>query len=331
MHRYPRAAYLATLLLCATSAVSNGAGAQTWPDKPIRFICPFAAGGAADAVTRMLAQKYTEALARQVVVDNRAGAGGVIGVELVARSAPDGYTLLLASSSNFAFGPSLETNLSYDPLRDFAPIGLAVLAPNILVAHPSVPVQNIKELIQLAKASPGKITFASPGTGTTSHIIGELFAHSAGIKLLHIPYKGGGPAIADLLGGHVQLAFGAISTSLPLIQANKLRGLGVTSAKRSEAAPEIPTIAESGLPGFEVVQWFGVAAPAGTSKAIITRLNVETMKAIAAKDFRDALARLGLDAAAPNTPQQFAIYMQDELSRWTKFFKAAGLKLEQVR
>ena len=279
----------------------------------------------------MLAQKFTESLGHQVVVDNRAGAGGTIGVELVAKSAHDGYTLLLASSSNFAFGPSLESRLPYNPQRDFAPIGLAVLVPNILVAHPSVLAQNIKELIQLAKASPGTITYASPGTGTTSHIVGELFTHTAGIKLMQIPYKGGGPAAVDLLGGHVQLLFGAISTSLPIVKAGKLRGLGVTSLKRSEAAPEIPTISKSGLQGFEVVQWFGVAAPAGTPGAIVNRLNAETMKAIAARDFREALSRQGMDAASPNTPQQFAAYINTELSRWTKFFKEAGLKLEQAR
>ena len=188
----------------------GAAQAQAWPDKPIRFLCPFPAGGAADAVTRMLALKYTEALGRPAVVDNRAGAGGNIGVELAARAAPDGYTILLASSSNFAFGPALESSVPYDPQRDFAPVALAVLVPNILVAHPSLPVQSVKDLIALAKASPGTITFASPGTGTTSHIIGELFARSAGIRLMHIPYKGGAPASNDLLGGHVQLLFGSI-------------------------------------------------------------------------------------------------------------------------
>jgi tripartite-type tricarboxylate transporter receptor subunit TctC len=317
--------------LAGSGAVQVQAQAQAWPDKPIRFLCPFPAGGAADAVTRMLAQKYTEALGRPVVVDNRAGAGGNIGVELAARAAPDGYTILLASSSNFAFGPALESSVPYDPQRDFAPVALAVLVPNILVAHPSLPVQSVKDLIALARASPGTITYASPGTGTTSHIIGELFARSAGIRLMHIPYKGGAPASNDLLGGHVQLLFGSISTSLPQVKAGRLKGLGVTSAKRSEAAPDIPTLAESGLPGFEVVQWFGVATPAATPAAIVNRLNAETMRAISAADFREGLNRQGLDAAAANTPQQFGVYIRDELARWTRFFKEAGLKLEQVR
>ncbi|MBC7779963.1 MAG: tripartite tricarboxylate transporter substrate binding protein [Proteobacteria bacterium] len=326
-----RLAFVAVIVSCLVLPAPEQARAQPWPDKPIRFVCPFPAGGAADAVTRMLAQKYTEALGRQVLVDNRAGAGGVIGVELAAKAPADGYTVLLASSSNFAFGPSLEATLPYNPQRDFAPVALAVMVPNILVAHPSVPVQTVKDLIQLAKGAPGTITFASPGTGTTSHIIGELFAHSAGIRLMHVPYKGGAPAANDLLGGHVQLLFGAISTSLPQIKAGKLKGLGVTSAKRSDAAPEIPTLAESGLPGFEVVQWFGVAVPAATSAAIVDRLNGETMRAIAAADFREGLNRQGLDAAVPNTPRQFSLYIRDELARWTRFFKDAGLKLEQLR
>jgi tripartite-type tricarboxylate transporter receptor subunit TctC len=324
---------VALVLACAGPAGpwQQAAHAQSWPDKPIRFLCPFPAGGAADVVTRMLSLKYTEALGRQVVVDNRAGAGGNIGVELAARAVPDGHTILLASSSNFAFAPSLEANLPYDPLRDFAPIALAVLVPNILVAHPSVPVQSVKDLIALAKASPGTITFASPGTGTTSHLIGELFARSAGIKLVHIPYKGGAPASNDLLGGHVQLLFGSVSTSLPHVKAGRLKALGVTSARRSEAAPEVPTLAESGLPGFEVVQWFGVTAPAATPAAIVKRLNAETVRALAAADFREGLIRQGLDPAAANSPQQFGTYMRDEIARWARFFKEAGLKLEQVR
>jgi tripartite-type tricarboxylate transporter receptor subunit TctC len=316
---------VALVLACAGPAGpwQQAAHAQSWPDKPIRFLCPFPAGGAADVVTRMLSLKYTEALGRQVVVDNRAGAGGNIGVELAARAVPDGHTILLASSSNFAFAPSLEANLPYDPLRDFAPIALAVLVPNILVAHPSVPVQSVKDLIALAKAS--------PGTGTTSHLIGELFARSAGIKLVHIPYKGGAPASNDLLGGHVQLLFGSVSTSLPHVKAGRLKALGVTSARRSEAAPEVPTLAESGLPGFEVVQWFGVTAPAATPAAIVKRLNAETVRALAAADFREGLIRQGLDPAAANSPQQFGTYMRDEIARWARFFKEAGLKLEQVR
>jgi tripartite-type tricarboxylate transporter receptor subunit TctC len=302
--------------------------AAAYPEKPVRLICPFPPGGAADMVSRLIAEKMTMSFGRQVIVDNRSGAGGIIGVELASKAAPDGYTILLASSSNFSFAQSLGAKLPYDPQRDFAPVALAVMVPNLLTANISVPAKNIGELISLAKSSPGKVTFASPGTGTTSHIIGELFAHSAGIKLLHVPFKGGGPASVALLGGHVQLLFGSVSTSLPNIKAGKLRGLGITSAKRSDAAPDIPTIAESGLPGFEVVQWFGIAAGQATSKSIVNHLNAEVNHATASSDFRDNLLRQGLDAAPSNTPQQFAIYISDEVKRLTKFFKETGLKFE---
>ena len=312
----------------AAAVFAAGADAAPYPEKPVRLICPFPPGGAADMVSRPLAEKMTASLGRQVIVDNRTGAGGNIGVELAAKAAPDGYTILLASSSNFSFAPSLGAKLPYDPQRDFSPIALAVMVPNLLTANISVPARNIGELIQLAKASPGKITFASPGMGTTSHIIGELFAHSAGIKLLHVPFSGGGPASVALLGGHVQLLFGSVSTSLPNIRAGKLRGLGVTSAKRSDAAPDIPTIAESGLPGFEVVQWFGLAAGSAIPKPIIGRLNMEVVKATAAQDVREKLLRQGLDAAPANSPQQFSTYIADEVKRLTRFFKESGLKLE---
>ena len=316
------------LMFLASASFAAFAHAAPYPEKPVRLICPFPPGGAADMVSRLLAEKMTGSLGRQVIVDNRTGAGGNIGVELAAKATPDGYTIVLASSSNFSFAPSLGAKLPYDPRRDFSPIALAVMVPNLLTANMTVPARNIGELIQLAKASPGKVTFASPGTGTTSHIIGELFAHAAGIKLLHVPFSGGGPASVALLGGHVQLLFGSVSTSLPNIRAGKLRGLGVTSAKRSDAAPDIPTIAESGLPGFELVQWFGVAAGSAVSKPIVNRLNAEVVKATAATDVRERLLRQGLDAAPANSPQQFESYIADEVKRLTRFFKESGLKLE---
>lgn len=311
-----------------SAAVALPVSSAPYPEKPVRMICPFPPGGAADMVSRLLAEKMSGSLGRQVIVDNRTGAGGNIGVELAGKAAPDGYTILLASSSNFSFAPGLGAKLPYDPQRDFAPVALAVMVPNLLTANISVPARNINELIQLAKASPGKVTFASPGTGTTSHIIGELFAHAAGIKLLHVPFSGGGPASVALLGGHVQLLFGSVSTSLPNIRAGKLRGLGVTSARRSDAAPDIPTIAESGLPGFEVVQWFGVAAASATPRPIINRLNAEVLNATASPDLREKLLRQGLDAAPANSPQQFSTYIAEEVKRLTRFFRESGLKLE---
>jgi len=321
-------ALIVIAVLAATG--SNSATAQNYPTKPIRFIVPFAPGGAADFTTRGLAQKLTESLGQQVVVDNRAGASGVIGVQLVANSARDGYTILLGSSSNLAALPSLTPNLPYDPIKDFAPVSLAVLVPNILVAHPSVPAQSIKELIAIAKSKPGQLSYASPGIGTNSHIAGELLNRAAGIRLLHVPYKGGGLAVNDLLGGHVQLMFGGISTSLPMVRAGKLRALGVTSLKRVAAAPDVPTLSESGLPGYEIVQWFGVLAPSGTPRTIITKLHGEIVKAIGSPNLRDRYTQQGLEPTS-NTPAEFAAYMKVEIEKWSRLAKEAGIKPEPVR
>ena len=307
---------LVPLALCLGVAVAN---AQDYPVRPVRFIVPFAPGGAADFTARGLAQKLTEGLGQQVVVDNRAGASGIIGVQLVAGSARDGYTLLLGSSSNLAALPSFP----YDPIRDFAPISLAVLVPNILVAHPSVPAQSLKELIQLARAKPGQLSYASPGVGTNSLIAGELLNRAAGIRLMHVPYKGGGPALTDLLGGHVQLMFGGISTSLPMVRTGKLRALGVTSLKRVGAAPDIPTLSESGLQGYEIVQWFGVLAPVGTPRPIIGKLNGEIVKAIASPDLAERYSKQGLEPIS-NTPAEFAAHMKAELAKWSRLAREAG-------
>ena len=305
--------------------------ATSYPARPVRLICPFPPGGAADMVARMLAQRFTDQLREQVVVDNRSGAGGVIGVQIAAKSPADGHTLLLASSSNFTFGPAVEAKLPYDPARDFMPVALTVIVPNILTAHPGLPAHSIGELIRLAKESPGKFSYASPGTGTTSHLIGVMFERAARIQLLHIPYKGGGPALVDLMGGHVQLLFGGISTSLPLIRSGKLLGLGVTTMKRSQAAPGIPTIAESGLPGFEVIQWFGLAAPVATPRDIVARLNRLTIETLNNAEFKTQLYRTGLDTADDNTPAEFDVYMKKELGKLTRVFKEAGVHIEQVR
>lgn len=305
--------------------------ASTYPARPIRLICPFPPGGAADMTARMLAQRFSDQLREQVVVDNRSGAAGVIGVQIAAKSPADGHTLLLASSSNFTFGPAVEAKLPYDPARDLMPVALAVIVPNVLTAHPGLPAHSIGDLIRLAKESPGRISYASPGSGTTSHLIGVLFERAARIQLLHVPYKGGGPALVDLMGGHVQLLFGGISTSLPLIKSGKLLGLGVTTMKRSQAAPEIPTIAESGLPGFEVIQWFGLAAPVATPRDIVERLNRLTMETLKNAEFKAQLHRTGLDTADENTPAGFDAYMKKELGTLTRVFKEAGVHIEQVR
>jgi tripartite-type tricarboxylate transporter receptor subunit TctC len=295
----------------------------------------------------MLAQKLTESWRQQVIVDNRAGGAGVIGVQLAASAAPDGYTLLFASSSTFASAPNLTPNLPYHPLRDFAPVTLAILGPNILTAHPSLPVQSLKQLIALAKANPGKITFASiapaatgarsrcsapvsPGIATASHMAGVLFNRGAGINLLHVPYKGGGVAVNDVVGGHVHLLFGSVSTSIALVRSGKLRALAVTSAKRVSAVPEIPTMAESGLPGYEVVQWFGIALPAGASRPIIIKLNQVLVAILSSADVAESFVKRGLEPVG-STPDVFAAYIQSELAKWSRLFKDAGLSAEQVR
>jgi tripartite-type tricarboxylate transporter receptor subunit TctC len=315
------------LAMTAMVLFAGAVAAQNYPVRPIRCIVPFPPGGAADLVGRVFAQQLTDNWGQQVVVDNRGGASGIIGVHIAAKSAADGYTVVQAGSTNFAIGPALAADLPYDPVKDFTPIALLAYAPNVLSGHPSVPAQSIKELIQLAKAKPGRITFGSPGTGTTFHIFGELFTRMAGIQLLHVPYKGGGPAFVDLLGGHVQLLFGALSTSLPSIKSGKLRGYGVTSIQRSPVAPELPTIAEAGLPGYEALQWFGIAAPAGTARVIVTKLNDEFVRMLNTSEMKERLLQAGLEAAAPNTAAEFAAYINKEVAAWSKVVKDAGIRV----
>ena len=311
-------------------ATVNVAAQTAYPTKSIRLIVPFAAGGASDFTARTLAHRISARWNQQVVVDNRAGATGMIGVQIAAAAAPDGYTILFASSSTFATAPALTPNLPYDPVKDFVPIALVVLGPNVLTAHPSLPVQSLNELIQLAKAKPGQITYASPGIATASHMAGVLFARGARIDLLHVPYKGGGVAVNDLLAGQVQLLFGSVSTSSPLVKTGRLRALAVTSVKRLATIPEVPTIAESGFPGYEVVQWFGVAAPAGLPRTIVTKFNQELVTILSHSETREALIRQGLEPVG-GTPEAFATHIKSELAKWTQVFKETGLRSEQVR
>ena len=324
------------LLLGALAAgVAETAMAQTlrpdaYPLKSIRLIVPFAAGGASDFSARTLAQKLSESWRQQVIVDNRAGGTGVIGVQIAANAAPDGYTVLFASSSTFASAPNLTPNLPYHPIKDFAPVSLVLLGPNLLTAHPSLPVQSLKELIQLAKANPGKISFASPGIATASHMAGVLLNRGAGINLLHVPYKGGGIAVNDVVGGHVHLLFGSVSTSIALVRSGKLRALAVTSTKRVSAVPEIPTIAESGLPGYEVVQWFGIALPAGAPRPIIIKLHQALASILSSPDVNEALVKQGFEPVG-STPDTFAAFIKSELAKWSRVFKEAGLSGADVR
>ena len=315
------------LLGLAAAVLAMPLAAQAYPDRPIRMVIGFPPAGAADLVARAMAQRATEQWRQQVIVDNRSGAGGTIGTELVARSIPDGYTLLFGSSSNLSIGPALQANLPYRVERDFAAITLTTLIPNILVAHASVPVRSIKELIEYAKSKPQQLSYASNGNATVSHIAGELFSQRAGIKLIHVPYKGAGPAINDAVGGHVQFLIGAISTSLPHVRAGKLRGLAVTGAKRSSAVAELPTIAESGFPGFEVVQWFGLAAPAKTPADIVKRWNAISVEMYREHEFAERFRRQGLEPAT-GTPQEFTAFIRAETAMWAKVFKEVGIKLD---
>jgi len=315
-----------TLLALSGPTAALGATASAYPDKPIRLIVAFPAGGAADLVARSIAQRLTEQWRQQVIVDNRAGAGGVIGTELAARAAPDGYTIMFGSSSTFATGPVLQPNLPYHPQRDFSAITLTTLIPNIIVVHGPVPVRSVKELIDYAKAKPKQLSYASNGNATASHIAGELFRHRAGFEWTHVPYKGAGPAINDVVGGHVQCLIGAISTSLPHIRAGKIRGIAVTGLQRSSAVSELPTIAESGFPGFEVVQWFGLLAPAKTAPAIIQRWNSAVVAMHQDAEFADRFKRQGLEPATTSA-KEFAAFMERERALWTKVFKEVGITL----
>jgi tripartite-type tricarboxylate transporter receptor subunit TctC len=321
---------LLRIFAIAVSLASTLATAQPYPTKPIRFIVPSAPGGSSDFIARTFAQKITESWRQQVIVDNRAGGTGLIGVQVASKSTPDGYTVLIASSSAFATTPALGAKLPYDPIKDFSPVTLIVVSPNMLTAHPSVPAQSLGELIQLAKAKPGQITFASPGVGSLSHMAGELLMRAAGIKMLHVPYKGGGLAVSDLVGGQVQLLFGSVSTAVPLVRAGKLRALAVTTTKRVIAVPDVPTVAESGYPGYEAVQWFGLVVPAGTPRPIIDKLRQEVARIVVLEDVKAALTRQGFEGNG-GTPEEFAAYIKAELAKWSKLFKEIGLQADQIR
>jgi tripartite-type tricarboxylate transporter receptor subunit TctC len=326
--RRPPAARRASFpLLAVLLTTSATAAAQAYPNRPIRFIVPFPPGGSGDVVVRAVGQKLTEAWGQAVVVDNRAGASGNIGLQVAARSAPDGYTLVLGTASTHAINPGLQRNLPYDIQKDFAAIAMLISVPNILVAHPSVPARTMKELIELARARPGQLGFASNGIGTSAHMAGELLKKEARIQLVHVPYKGAGIAINDVLGGHVPLLFGAVATSLPHVQSGRLRALGVTSLQRSAAAPDVPTVVEAGLPGFEVVQWFGAFAPSATPADVVSRLHDGISQALQAPEVKERLVRQGFDVPQISR-EKFGAYVRDELAKWTRVIREAGIKGE---
>lgn len=317
------ASVLSLAILCLGAAAP--VAAQSYPAKPIRFVVGFAPGGTNDILARTLAPRLSEGLGQTVIVENRAGANTAIATEMLARTAPDGYTILMNSPGHVT-NPSL-MKLGFDAVADFAFITLVAESQNLLAVHPSFPPKNVKELIAISKKTPGQINYASSGTGTTVHLSGELFQYMTGVKWVHIPYKGGGPMLPDLIAGQTQLTFSNLPTIIQQVRAGRLRALAVTGNKRSPAVPDIPTVAESGVPGFAVTTWFGMAAPARTPRPVIERLNSEFVRALNAPDIRERLAALGADPVG-NTPEQYTAFIQSELEKWTRVIKAAGIKGE---
>jgi len=314
--------------LLAAPLLAPPAAAQAWPARPIRMIVPVAPGGGADITSRLVAQKLSERFGQQVVVDNRSGAGGIIGLEMLARSTPDGYTISQAGVGPLAVNPSLHAKLPYDPLKDFAPILRAVSALNVLVVHPSVPVHSVKDLVAFAGANPGKLNYGSSGPGRADHLAGELFSMMTGVRMQHVPYKGGGPAMTDLVGGNLQLIFATVSTAASHIKSGKIRTLANTSAVRSDLFPDLPTIAESGLPGFAIDNWYSFIAPAGTPAAIVDTFNVEIARALSQPDVRDRLQALGIVPFTTARPAEFAQYLRAEIAKYAKLVKAVGITPE---
>ena len=326
---------VALVIAAATSAqpastgpsteLRTGSG-QAYPSKPIRVIVAFPPGGIADFAARSVSQKLSESLGVPVVAENRPGAGGITGAEVVAKSAPDGYTLLVTSISH-TINPSVRKNLPFDAVRDFAPVTLIADAPNFLVVHPSLPARSVKELAALARARPGQITYASSGAGTSTHLSGELFKSLARIDIVHVPYKGGGPAVIDLIGGHVLMMFSTLPSVLQQVRGGKLRGLAVTGSRRFPASPEFPTMIEAGIPGFEVSGWSGMFAPAGTPREAVERLAGETARILRAPELKERFFVQGAEPVG-NSPEEFAAFVRSEIAKWKKVVEASGMRAD---
>jgi tripartite-type tricarboxylate transporter receptor subunit TctC len=314
-------------LVTAALCVSGSALAQNYPSRPIRMLVPFATGGGTDISARVVGQKMSEAMGQQVIVDNRTGASGHIAMEIAARAAPDGYTLIMSTVAPIAFSPALFASLPFDPLKDYAPIALVSSTVFAIVVPVSSPAKTVKELIALAKAQPGKLTYASGGTGGASHVATELFQLMAGTNMIHVPYKGGGAALPDVIGGQVSLLFADVIGARALVGAGKLRALGVTATRRSEMMRDVPTISEAGLPGYEMISWNGALAPAGTPKPIIHRLNAEIVRVLPLPEVAERLAGDGSEFGK-NTPEQFAAFIRSEYAKWRKIIHAAKIKIE---
>jgi len=321
---------LIDLILCAGLAVASaGAAAQAYPSaRPIKLMVPYPAGGGADLLARAISQKLGDALGQAIYIENRPGANGIIGTDAVAKAAPNGYTLLMGNIGPNAINQALYAKLPYDCVKDFAPIGQMATTNHILAVHPSVPARNVQELIALAKASPGKLSYASTGIGGSPHLAGELFDMMAGVKMNHVPYKGATPANTDLIGGQVSAAFNTLPPLLAHVRSGRLRALAVTGAKRAQTMPDVPTIAESGVPGYDVSTWYGLLAPAGTPREIVVRLNTELNKVLQAPDMKAQMAAKGFEVET-GTPEQFSALIASEVTKWTRVAKAANVKIDE--
>jgi len=322
--------FLRAACVCAMAFAAAPAGAQTagaYPVRPVRIVVPFAPGGATDILARAIGQKLTEALGQPVIVDNRAGAGGNIGTDAVAKAAPDGYTLLMGGVGPNAINPALYPKLPYDPIRDFAPVALVATVANVLVLHPSVPATSVKQLVALARAQPGKLTHASSSIGSAGHLAGEMMKLMTGIEMVTVHYKGSAPALLDLMSGQADLMFDNLPACLPHIKSGKLKVIATSNAQRTSALPDLPTVAESGLPGFDAGSWFGILAPAGTPRDIIGRLNAPIVKSLATPELKERMSSQG---AAPvgSTPEEFGQHIRAEVAKWSKVIKAAKIQLE---
>jgi tripartite-type tricarboxylate transporter receptor subunit TctC len=317
------------LLVVAAAALAAPllALAQPYPSRPIRFIVPYPAGGPLDTVARLLAQKVSESVKQPVIVENKPGAGGNIGADAVAKGAPDGYMILMGAVATHAINPTLYKNIPYDAVRDFQPVTQVASTPNVLVVNPSLPVTTVREFIAYAKAHPGQLNFGSGSTGSAGHLAGELFKKMAGVEMTHIPYKGAGPAMQDLIGGQIQLMFDNLASSLGQIRAGKVRALAVTTAQRTSLAPQLPTIAESGLPGFDISTWFGIFLPAHAPREVVDRLHGEFVRALSAPDVREKMAHLGAEPVG-NTPEEFAAYIRSESRKYADVIRASGAKVD---
>ncbi len=320
MHPY----LAASLFVALTVGIASPADAQPYPAKPVRVIAAFPPGGFVDLTTRVLAGPLAIALGQQVVVDNRGGAGGIVGTELAARATPDGYTLTVGSAGTHGVNQSLYRKLPYNVLRDFQPVARLADAPSILAVHPSLPARSVKDLIALARARPGEIMYASAGAGTSTHLAAALFEHLARVKLVHVPYKGGGPAIVDVLAGQVPVTFGTAASVSPHTKSERLRGLAVTGGQRSSVLPDLPTIAESGLPGYEMLNWLGLFAPAGTPRAVVEKLESEVIRVMRLPEVRDRLNAQGAEPAPLGT-EKFSAFVKSEVEKWAKVVAATGM------